>query len=419
MKIWLIKEGEPLPCDDNPRLMRTGMLAEYLQKAGHQVTWWTSTFFHQTKAYRYDKVTVEDREDLGRIVLLHSKVVYKKNISFQRIIYFKILGKQFYRAALKEERPDIIVCSYPSMEFAAQAVKFGKAQGVPVIIDVRDMWPDIFVRGIPAKLRFIAPIILKPFYKKSEKIFGQADAIVGAMEILIEWAKSRGKRKENGNNYLIPIGYSKAQLSDRELEEEGRKWTEYGINRTGWNICYIGLLNAEVLDMMSVLKGFKRFHEQHPETRLVLCGQGNLYNELKKYESVDSGIIVPGWINRKQILCLLSMSNIGLYPFRNTLEFRDAFGNKVIEYMANGLPVLSCLEGYSKKYFEKYKCGQYYVEGNENSFLERLEYCYSHTDEMKIMAQNAKACFLEQFDSEVLNARYEEIIKKLTVKQEV
>lgn len=411
MKIWLIKEGEPLPCDDNPRLMRTGMLAEYLHRAGHQVTWWASTFFHQTKSYRYDKAIVEDREDIGRIVLLHSKVVYKKNISLQRIIYFKILGKQFYQTSLKEAKPDIIVCSYPSMELAAQAIKYGKTKGVPVVIDVRDMWPDIFVRGIPNKLRFMAPIILKPLYKKSEKIFGQASAIVGAMEILTEWAISRGKRKEN--NYLIPIGYSKVQLNDRELEEEEKKWNAYGVNRKGWNICYIGLLNAEVLDMWTVLKGFKRFHEQHPEARLVLCGQGNLYDELKKYESVDSGIIVPGWINRKQILCLMSMCNIGLYPFRNTLEFRDAFGNKVIEYMANELPILSCLEGYSKKYFEKYKCGQYYVEGDANSFFERLEYCYSHTGEMDIMAKNAKACFLEQFDSEVLNARYAEIIEKL------
>ena len=51
-RIWLLQDGEPLPTDDNPRLMRTGTLAERLVEAGFDVTWWASSFQHSTKRYR-------------------------------------------------------------------------------------------------------------------------------------------------------------------------------------------------------------------------------------------------------------------------------------------------------------------------------------------------------------------------------
>ena len=58
LRIWLLREGEPLPGDQRPRLMRTGLLAEWLAGKGHEVTWWCSTFNHQSKTYRSDETTV-------------------------------------------------------------------------------------------------------------------------------------------------------------------------------------------------------------------------------------------------------------------------------------------------------------------------------------------------------------------------
>src|SRR5262249_61124298 len=52
MKIWLITVGEPLPIESGqPRLLRTGILADLLARRGHQVTWWTSAFDHFRKRF--------------------------------------------------------------------------------------------------------------------------------------------------------------------------------------------------------------------------------------------------------------------------------------------------------------------------------------------------------------------------------
>ena len=56
MIIWLINPGEPLPVDDNQRLLRTGKLA-YMLKDKNQVLWFSSKFNHFTKSFRKEDKT--------------------------------------------------------------------------------------------------------------------------------------------------------------------------------------------------------------------------------------------------------------------------------------------------------------------------------------------------------------------------
>ena len=75
MKIWIVTIGEPLPIEKNKRLHRSGILMTYLQRAGHEVVWWTSTFEHVSKVhiYKQDKI-------FGKVQLnIHSFLKHKAN----------------------------------------------------------------------------------------------------------------------------------------------------------------------------------------------------------------------------------------------------------------------------------------------------------------------------------------------------
>ncbi len=110
MKIWTIKEGEPLPIPETPgRQMRCGIVSEMLAQRGHDVTWWTSDFFHQTKLRLRDRESVVDFSENYRLHMLHPKTVYSRNVSLARIRYSRQLGKEFRRAAAQAEKPDVIV----------------------------------------------------------------------------------------------------------------------------------------------------------------------------------------------------------------------------------------------------------------------------------------------------------------------
>ena len=71
-------------------------------------------------------------------------------------------GERFRRASRGESHPILIVAAIPSLEWAEAAVEFGRLRGIPVVIDVRDLWPDVFSecpakRGGRSLGRFLSP----------------------------------------------------------------------------------------------------------------------------------------------------------------------------------------------------------------------------------------------------------------------
>ena len=68
-----MKTGEPIPTSQNKdRLMRMGMLAEELNKRGHNVIWFSSTFDHLKKQQLYNKDTIVNFTDNYLIYLIHA-----------------------------------------------------------------------------------------------------------------------------------------------------------------------------------------------------------------------------------------------------------------------------------------------------------------------------------------------------------
>ena len=146
MNIWILKDGDPIPeLDQGERMLRSGIIAEYLQLHGCKVTLWTSTWSHQKKAFRGTSDTRLTLESGIKLRMIHS-LGYKKNISLSRIRHNKILAKKFVQQASSEqERPDIIISSLPTVDFCFSGMRMAMDFRVPFVADLRDKWPDIFV----------------------------------------------------------------------------------------------------------------------------------------------------------------------------------------------------------------------------------------------------------------------------------
>ena len=146
MIVWLIKAGEPTPVDPGvPRLMRTGNLAQCLADRGHTAIWWTAAFDHQRKAFRRLMAPTASVDPRFSIRFVRS-LGYAKNVSLRRWFDDIWLAVAMYRQMSREgAKPDVIVCAYPLIFASIVAVAYGKRNKRPVIVDVRDMWPDIWV----------------------------------------------------------------------------------------------------------------------------------------------------------------------------------------------------------------------------------------------------------------------------------
>ena len=143
MRVWLLHIGEDLPVDGAVRRFRYSYLAEALAERGHDVLRWAPTFRHNTKRHRF----ADDRRvEVGpryAIQFVHSPG-YRRNVGLQRLRAYRALGRRIRGLMRREQPPDVLVAAIPSLEWADAAVAYGRARSIPVIVDVRDPWPDVF-----------------------------------------------------------------------------------------------------------------------------------------------------------------------------------------------------------------------------------------------------------------------------------
>ncbi len=177
MRFWLIKAGEPLPLDSSEdRLLRTGMLGRELVSRGHSVVWWSATFDHFRKVNLRDSACDVEVSPGFRLSLLHAPG-YRRNISLQRIRHHRGLAKAFAERIETESPPDAILCSMPTIEFCRVATAYGMRLRIPVVLDMRDSWPDIYLELLPAPLRPFARPFLEPMYSSLRKAIRSAYAV--------------------------------------------------------------------------------------------------------------------------------------------------------------------------------------------------------------------------------------------------
>lgn len=406
LKIWIIAEGEGLPMVGD-RLMRVGMLAKYLSEQGHDVVWWSSTFMHGKKAYYCDEYRECALNDHETLVLLHAKHAYKTNMSPARVRYLGLLAKEFRRRCGEKERPDIILCAWPTMEFAREAVRYGREHHVPVIVDIRDLWPDIFTRAFPKAIRWAAPLALLPMKLSARRTLRGADQIMAMSPPALEWGCRYAGRSPGPMDRYIPIGNDPPRLTEQEMEESLRWWRGLGVTEKTWNISFFGSLSKTTLDLDTVIQAVRKIAEKHPDIRLLIGGKGDGEDDLRSLADGSENIVFAGWADQKQMNSAMAISKCGMYCMRNLEDFRETFSNKAIQYLSAGLPVINSLTGFARTYLDAEQIGYTYTEGDPDSCAEMIEKLMADEPARRAMGERALRQFNERFDSRVVNGQFE------------
>jgi len=403
MRVWLITVGEPLQIsDDKDRLYRTGMLANLLVSKGHEVVWWTSTFDHVRKIQRFNSGTTINKSNNFKIELLHS-IGYKKNISIFRFINHYLIGCKFYKYTQEEIKPDIILSSLPALKLSLSAVEYGKKMNIPVVLDMRDMWPEAFLDFIPSWAKGMARILFLPMYIMLSKACIGATHIIGITPGFVNWGVKCANRNPTSLDKSFPLGYSKNVPEKKDIKDAEQFWTKYRLNKNGneFNVCFFGNLgHSFVPEFINVINAARKIEAKNYYIRFIICGSGVNLNFYKKKSKGYNNIIFPGWINESQIWTLLRMSSVGLLPYQNSKSFVIGLPNKSIEYLSAGLPIVSSLKGVLGDLINNYNCGVTYESENVDDLSYTLINLFNHPEILKEMSKNAYALYKEKFVAE-------------------
>ena len=394
LKVWLVNEGENLPGDDNnPRLQRMGLLAFELEKLGPEVTWWQSTFNHYQKKFRY----CEDKDirltDNLEMKLIHS-CGYKKNVSVRRMIHEWKTAKGFYERAKKEELPDAIVSAMPTVAQAHFTVKFGREHNIPVIVDLRDLNPDVFVSPFHGLMRTAASIGIIPLKIMLGNALKHADGLVGTTEPYLNWGLNYAGRSRGKNDRVFFVSYPDQGVSTA-LSENSR-WKEYE-NYSGIICCFFGQF-GQLVDFDTLIEAAALCQERETDVLFLLCGKGELlehYQQVVKDKGLNN-VVLPGWVNQTDIADIGYLSDIGLMAYKKNENFDMQMPNKFSESLSLGLAVMLQPTGVMLDVITKHGCGIHYENAEE--LYQALRKLSDNRELLNRMKKNSRDLFERSFD---------------------
>jgi glycosyltransferase involved in cell wall biosynthesis len=410
MHIWLVTVGEPLPTDGgDERLLRAGILAEMLSDAGHDVVWWTPAFNHSLKVARASRNhSVRVRPNYEIRMLFGGG--YRRNISFERIVDHHRLAVEFARESASATRPDVIVCSFPPIELSLEAVTYGRRNGIPVILDVRDLWPDIFLDRVPRVLRPIGQTALGYFNRKVDRAFAGASAIWGHAPAFAEWGLRHAGRAATNFDGTFPFGYQVHVPAEEDIGAAKRYWSDVGIpgSATSFVACFVGTVGFQT--NVEGLIETARLLPPDSGIRIVVCGTGERFVELQAKASGQSTIFFAGWRSRSEIWTLLRMASVGIAPYVDRADFVSTIPNKVPEYLSASLPIaVNLTRGRMVDLVERNDCGFSY-HSDPAALAQTLVALKADPGRLATMRRNAGVVFEREFRADAV---YGEMISRL------
>lgn len=404
MRVWLVKEGEPLPTDEgNPRLLRSGILAEMLAERGHDVTLWTSTFDFRTKRHRFPADTeLKPRPNLT-IRLLRAPS-FRKHLSIRRLVYYSVLSGKFARHASRAPKPDVILCAYPTIDLALASVRYGREHHVPVTVDVLDLWPDIFLHRLPRRLVRLGKPYLNLMFRQAHEVFESATSITGITSPIVEWGVAKSGRARTSLDREFAHAYPGDVPSEAVIQHGLRFWSEQGVvPGADWlTVCYLGQLTATV-EFDTVADAFTILERDALPIRLVLAGAGDREGAFRERASGLRNVHFGGWVGSPEAWALLSLSQIGLLCYHATFDYEMSIPNKPIEYMAAGLPILSSLtRGVLSDLLHNERIGATYRNGDPQALADHLRSQLDRRDELAAAGARAREVFESRFRADVV-----------------
>ncbi len=360
MKFWVIhaQENPPAPrTQKNRREWRSNTLCEHLADRGHHVTRWRSSFSHQLKRQISDGSVNEPVDNYFRQFI--ESPDYQRHIGPARIRNHLKLGTNFLKiAARATTQPDLIHVGNVPIALCYAAVKYAKSRDIPVVIDVRDLWPDVYVDLLPERLGFMRGPALSVLHMMSFRLkwaFRNATAVSGLTQSYLDWALERAGRAQHENDAVFPMSYP-AKDATPSAESVVAMRQKLGIAPDDVLGVYAGNIGYQS-DFDTLITATAKIAKTHPQFKCVIAGSGPREAALRAAAAQNDHVIFPGWLEGADIHALLAISTFGFVAYNPVPNYLRNIPNKFPEYLACELAIACGLDGEMGQLTTQTGCG--------------------------------------------------------------
>lgn len=415
MRVWLVTVGEPLPlggADD--RLIRTGHLANFLATRGHDVVWWSSTFDHFRKRHHFERGR-DVRLDSGVTLKLLHAPPYASNVSLGRIRHQQLTAREFARRAAEDAVPDVLLCSFPTIELSAAAVRYARSHGCPIALDVRDLWPDIFASGLPRALRGIAAPAIWAYDRVARSAMREARGLVAVSDGYLAWALRKARRQRSPElDAVLPIGFERPAIAEAARAAAQERLIARGVRFEGILAVFVGTF-GRTYDLSTVAQAARMVERTLPGLQFVLAGDGESGPTWRDETRGLRNVVMPGWLGREELAVLCSAASVGLQSYAAGAP--QGLPNKLFEYLGYGLAIVSSLEGENASLVDRHGCGLNYRAGDPESLRTALAELVSEPVRIARMRRAARALFEREFELSSIHQRFLAYLERLSAEK--
>jgi glycosyltransferase involved in cell wall biosynthesis len=231
------------------------------------------------------------------------------------------------RRLLRENNFDAIVL-YAVPTYGLQTLWLAKSFKIPVLFRALDVSHKIRSSFLSSAIKGV-----------EKRIYNQVDFLSANNPAMADYCAELGRRNKPSKVHFPPLDLShfKAQGRDRNLRRSlGFKDDDLVLVYMGSFFYFSGLLDA--------LDEFAEVSKSAPQLRFLLIGGGEQNSELRQRVGrlgLSEKVIFTGFVSYEDLPRYLKIADVAVNTLEPTLVANVAFPNKVLQYMAAGLPVVS------------------------------------------------------------------------------
>ncbi len=414
MKVWILHAGWDVAADASQRLMRYGSLAKALAENGHQVVQWAPAFNHFTKKLWFEHDHSLQVSDGHEIRFVYAKG-YSKNVSLQRFRFYRTLARRFREQAGELPQPDVIVAGIPSVEWCYEATQYGIDRQVPVVIDVRDLWPDVFLTAIPERLRKPGRCLLFPWFSKMKTACQNAAGICGVSQEYVNWGLRQAEGEAGFGDRVFPLGFSVPEAAESERGRCLKEIHDRGIDSSRL-ICLFSGQFEKSYDLETVIEAARKVETAAPgATMFVMCGEGSKSQALQQQAGSLRNIVFMGWCEADFLAVMNSISDVGLVAYGE--RALQSLPNKPFEYLSGGNALVSCLSGELPDIIRNNDCGYTYAPGDSDRLASILLQLASNPVRLQELKANSEQLFGSRYQMKNISSEFSSYLEQIVQQQ--
>lgn len=347
------------------------------------------------------------REEWQGITVLRSWLYASPKHGFARTIANNVsfMATGAWNALFRAERPDILIASSPPFFPHVAGILFGRLRGVPVVLEIRDLWPDYLV-GMGVLREGMTTRALFALERAVLRASAHTVVVTGSFK---ERVIAKGVPAERID--IIPNGVDLAQYHASSepppLESLRRAEGEFIAG-------YLGNFGTGQ-GLGAVIDAAAHLADRAPHVRFVMAGDGP---ERARLESRLGELRLPNLsmhppIRKEATRAFYNACDVCLVPLANFPILQETVPSKIFEVMACERPVLASLGGEGAHVVHESGGGIVSPPGDGISLAERLLELEAVSPERRAaMGRAGRAYVTANYTRDALAARYLEILAR-------